>query len=290
MRGATLVALVGVLGCGSGGGPAVPIEAPAPATVEARATPGRLAELDGSWFVRYHSDPKPYLDVAFRDGPRPTRVTADLQGPEGSWQDLELAFNEAENEWQVVCSFLPQPLAGGPWFVSAVRAWGQGSTVEYRSAAPWSPYEVVGAGAAGVEPGFFYASETGPLMWRIEAVLPQGGRPADPVLRVYRAGELRQWVAANDDWDVEQPYPAVVMPVEAGATYLIALSGVEDDSGHYALRAGPPSSGEAAPPLGVLPPDAPADPAAAVALAPGQWVLGELAGQDVDWFQVTVPR
>ncbi len=277
-----LVSLLGLLlGCSG------------PSELAERPAAERLAELDGSWFVRYHSDSKPYLDVAFREGAQPTRVTADLQGPARSWTDLELVHNEAEGEWQVVCSFLPQPFAGGPWFVSAVRAWGPGGAVEYRSAAPWEPYAVtVGSESRGtrIEPGFFYASEAGPLMWRIEALRPEGGAPADPILRVYREGELRRWVAANDDWDVEQPYPAVVMPVEPGATYLIALSGAEDDAGRYALRAGPPGAGVAPPVVSDLPPDAPGQAVSALELAPGRWVQGELAGEDVDWYRVTVPR
>ena len=291
-----------LLGCGGApdaqrGAAGAQVEAPDPPRgegprVEAGPGPGvdggRGAELDGSWFVRYASDPKPYLDVAFRGGPQPSRVTVDLQGPERAWVDLELALNEGEGEWQVVCSFLPQPLAGGPWFVSAVRAWHGAERTEYRSSAPWEPYAVwLGSEsrASEVTPGFFYATEPGPLPWRIETMRPPEGRVADPILRVYREGELRRWVAANDDPDVDQPYPSVVLPVEPGGTYLIALSGAEDDGGDYLLRAGPAAEA-AGPPADALPRER--SPAASQ-LPPSTWVRGTLGREGVDWYRVTVP-
>ena len=78
-------------------------------------------QLDGSWFVRYASDPSPYLDVAFR-GTQPAECAVTLKGPRGFSEDLKLTWNTKDDEWQVVPSHLPDPLPGGIWWVSEVRA------------------------------------------------------------------------------------------------------------------------------------------------------------------------
>ena len=77
-------------------------------------------QLDGTWFVRYASDSSPYLDVAFR-GKQPTSVAVVLRGPGGFAEDLPLTWNSKDREWQIVPD-LPDPLPGGVWWVSEVRA------------------------------------------------------------------------------------------------------------------------------------------------------------------------
>ena len=265
MRGlAALTALLALAACSGPSSPSTP-----------------TYELDGSWFVRYASDPRPYLDVAFRDGDRPARVTATLQGPARAWPDLELTWSADEEEWQIVATFLPDPLPGGWWFVSSVTAYDAADrATTWHSKAPWTPY------GGGVEPGFFYASEPGPLRWRVETFA--ASKPhADPILRVVRADAPARWVAANDDWDVGQPWAAVTFPVEAGASYLVRVYGEADDAGHYAIAAAPEGAPRPAPPLGA--PDAGELPADALLLPANVSLEGELRG-DVDWFRFDVPR
>jgi hypothetical protein len=237
--------------------------------------------LDGSWFVRYASDPKPYLDVAFHGPDVPARVTATLQGPTQAWPDLTLSWNAAEEEWQIVCTFLPDPLPGGWWFVSHVTAYDSaGRATTWSSQAPGTPY------ADGIEPGFYYASEDGALKWRVET-LSAGAKAADPILRVARADAPNRWVAANDDWDVGQPWAAVEFPVEAGVAYVVTVYGEEDDAGAYAIRARPvpgePSS-EAA-----TPGQPGTGPSTATALPAGSLVSAELGGTP-HWWRFTATQ
>lgn len=309
--------LMALWGCGepAGGYSPPPQAGSSPPSVPGPTPP--VYELDGSWFVRYASDPKPYLDVAFRGDQRPVRVTATLQGPGRAWPDLELSWNARDAEWQIVCTFLPDPLPGGWWFVSAVTAFDAGGeATAWRSKAPSTPY------GGDVQPGFYYAAESGSLRWRVETFAAEAPH-ADPILRVVRADAPHRWVAANDDWDVGQPWAAVTFPVEPGASYLVRVYGEDDDAGHYAIRAAPEGAaaprvsegaappgafeGAAAPKVsedaaapkvseGAAPrpvprsaPDAGERPADALTLSPNVALRGELAG-DVDWFRFDVPR
>lgn len=258
--------LVLLAGCGRA------VEEPPPTP-----TPTPVAwELDGSWFVRYASDPKPYLDVAFREGQVPARVTATLAGPGVVHRDLELTWNAGEGEWQVVGTFLPDPLPGGWWWVSLVTAWdAAGHATTWASPAPWTAYD------RGGEPGFFYAPEAGDR-WRVETSGPAGG--ADPVVHVFR-DDGTTWVAANDDWDVGKPWAGVSWPVQPASTYLVRVTGEKDDSGAYRIWAGP----EGCTPDDALgAPDAGETAATAIELPACVLLRQELSG-DVDWFRVVVP-
>ncbi len=258
---------------------------------------GGAPELDGSWFVRYASDPTPYLDVAFR-GRRPDRVEAVLSGPEGRREDLALRWNAEDVEWQASPT-LPWPLPGGMWWVSEVRAQVGRRALVWAAARPEDAYTLSSGGEprpVPARPGFFYAAEPGPVRVRVETAGPKDGPRADPIVTVFADGALGTWLAAVDDSDVHDPYPTFVMPVTPGATYLVRVTGAEDDAGPYSLRVVP----EAAPPLASPPrggptPDAhePDDtPDRAVPLPLGavlQRSLGGTRGPDVDWFRFVAP-
>lgn len=257
-------------------------------------------QLDGSWFVRYASDPSPYLDVAFR-GTQPAECAVTLKGPRGFSEDLKLTWNTKDDEWQVVPSHLPDPLPGGIWWVSEVRATTKsGQVMVWSSERPDRLYTRTVDGkqptTAEAGPGFFYSPEDGPVRVRIETMAPKGGKPGDPILSVYRADAPDRWLAAADDYDVEQPYPTILMPVQPGDSYLIRVSGAEDDAGTYAIRVVPESEPRMAPPgvLGATPdlhePDQ--EPQDATKLPLGTVLhrsLGGMPGTDVDWMRFDVP-
>ncbi|MCO4773145.1 MAG: hypothetical protein KDA24_24130 [Deltaproteobacteria bacterium] len=255
-------------------------------------------QLDGTWFVRYVSDPSPYLDVAFR-GKQPKTVEVVLQGPNGYRGDLPLTWNGKDREWQIVPS-LPDPLPGGVWWVSEVRATADGKAMRWAADSPQTLYTrtIDGQQATTAEagPGFFYASEAGPNRVRIETMAPVGGRSGDPILAVYRDGDLTRWIAASDDYDVEEPYPTILMPTEPGVTYLIRVSGADDDAGDYAVRVVPEATPRMAAPtiVGATPDAHEPDqaPEKATTLELGTVLhrsLGGTRGTDVDWMRFVAP-
>lgn len=261
---------------------------------------GGPPQLDGSWFVLYASDPKPYLDVAFR-GRHPDTVQVVLSGPEDHKETLGLTWNPQDEEWQVVPTHLPDPLPGGVWWVSEVQATSRSGISQWIATSPSSPYvrTVNGQNPTSVEPtpGFFYSPEPGVVRVRIESRAPRGGTRGDPVMAVFADGQFDQWVAANDDYDVQQPYPTIVMPVQPGATYFVRVTGAEDDSGHYAIRVVPESHPRVRPPevLGKIPDAYEADetPRDAKIVPLETWIHRSLGGTplpDVDWIRFVAPK
>lgn len=255
-------------------------------------------QLDGTWFVRYASDSSPYLDVAFR-GKQPTSVAVVLRGPGGFAEDLPLTWNSKDREWQIVPD-LPDPLPGGVWWVSEVRAQAGSSALKWTAKAANRLYTRTTDGqqptTSEAGPGFFYSPEAGPHRVRIETMAPAGGRRGDPILAVFKGADPTRWIAASDDYDVEEPYPTILMPVTPGATYLIRVSGAEDDSGDYAVRVVPESTPRMQPPelVGATPdahePDQ--EPDGATKLPIGTILhrsLGGTPGTDVDWMRFVAP-
>ncbi len=274
--------LVPALACG---------DAEEPTQTEPAADLGN-PELDGTWFVLYEDDPKPYLDVTFAgNAGAVASASASLTGPSGV-TSLPLTWNAEDSEWQADCSELG-PLAPGTWWVSAVRAVdGDGVSHKWKAPSQWLPYA-----RTGVMPGFFSVPDPSARRVRIETAQVAGRQAADPVLYVYRGGELHKWAAANDDRVTTSPYPAVEVTAAKGEPLLIRVEGEADDVGDYALRVrlAPDRQDR---PL-VLPegseasnldpePDGPTTP---VALQAGGWIVGTLAGPqgDVDWLLVTSP-
>jgi len=215
------------------------------------ASPAPCPELKGSWFVRYLSDAKPYLDVAVSSTPgaAPLKsVTADLTGPAKTYPDIPLRYNAKDREWQAVCAFLPQPLAGGVWWVSRVRMTTvRGAWREYKADAPHSTYlhrhgdsggKQQGSGRSEVWIGSFYATEqgSGQPLYTIQTFATQGGAQSNPVLQVYRAADPVAWIAVNDDPDVNQDYARLTMPLKPGARYYIRVDDRYGEGGHYCVQ------------------------------------------------------
>ena len=214
-------------------------------------SPGPCPELLGSWFVRYLSDPNPYLDVAISTPPgaAPVKsVTADLKSPGKAYTDITLKYNPQDREWQAICGFLPQPLAGGIWWVSRVRiTMAQGSWREYQAGDPYSTYSYTSGGTGPVQQslrkskvwiGSFYATERGgPLpLYTIHTFAVRGQRDSNPVLQVYRESDQAAWIAVNDDPDVNQDYARITMPLRPGDTYYIRVDDRYHQGGHYGIK------------------------------------------------------
>ena len=268
---------------------------------------GPPVTLEGTWFVRYLSDPRPYLDVAFDEGDdsRVERLVADLQGPEAAYEDLELAFNPDDREWQIVCDFLPQPLAPGDWWISRLRVlhdgdrWTEFSAPDPREGYRWSRI-VDGAPVAGGEAdawlGPFHVPRSGPLMAHVGTFSVDDSVDLDTTITVYHASDPERWRAFGDDPDVEDPAAKVSLPVEPGASYLVAVDNV-GEPGPYAILL--TFRGESMP-ASLVYPVREADDAGdrwelAVELRPDAAQThrsgdGPEAGSDRDWFRFTVPR
>ena len=208
----------------------------------ARAAPA----LEGSWFVRYLSDPRPYLDVAFEedDDDRVERVVADLQGPDALYPDLELAFNEDDREWQLVCDFLPQPLASGVWWISRLQVTHDDDRVtEFTAPDPqgvyrWTQGDADAPDAAGNSEGWlgpFYVPAVRDPMAHVGTFAVGGDGGLDTTIAVYRASDPTRWLAFADDPDVEDPAAKVSLPVEPGETYLVAVDTV-GEPGPYGIN------------------------------------------------------
>ncbi len=269
------------------------------------ASPG----LKGSWFVRYLSDPNPYLDVEVEAPPgvHLARVTADLSGPEKAYRDLPLKYNAKDSEWQTVCKFLPAKLAGGVWWVSRVRlSTRDGRWFEYTAAAPHGTYLLASGDARGATHGVrtpiwigsFYAtddSSTSPVYY-IHTFPTRGGTRSNPVLQVYAATDPVRWIAINDDPDVNQDYARVAMPLTPGETYYIRVDDRYRQRGHYAVVV----SRSASPPAPVGPgrdpdryePDD--DHRRARPISVGQVQVRSFSGRqgiwgDQDWLELKVP-
>lgn len=213
--------------------------------------PGSCPELKGSWFVRYLSDAKPYLDVAVSSPPGSLpliTVTADLSGPVKTYPNIPLKYNAREGEWQAICDFLPQPLAGGVWWVSRVKLkTAKGAWREYSAGNPLSTYlhrhgDSKGAQQGSVQSkvwiGSFYATERDsphPLH-TIHTFPAKGGTRSNPVLQVYEAADPVAWIAVNDDPDVNQDFARITMPLKPGARYYIRVDDRYGEGGHYCVQ------------------------------------------------------
>jgi hypothetical protein len=214
-----------------------------PASSDGSAFP----QLQGSWFVRYASDPKPYLDVAFEQKPggKIKTVKATLQGPSKRYPDIGLQYNSAEKEWQKVCDFLPQPLAGGIWWVSEIMATTQtGAKIHYKAESHHKKYRMTIRNADGAkiresqtdhEPGAFYSTEAGAPIYTI-LTRPEKGKPEiDLAMYVYLAPDTDHWIAYNDDPDVKEIYPQISMPLLSGQKYYIRITNKDENGGPYSI-------------------------------------------------------
>jgi len=203
--------------------------------------------VTGAWFVRYASDPNPYLDVAVADetGIGIKRVVADLKGPRKTYQHLDLAYNRADREWQKVCDFLPPKLEGGLWWVSRIKVEADsGSWAEYTAAEPYSAYRFTFGDTRGnraekqnsrVWIGAFYATEEGAPIYYISTLPVKGKKKIDPVMYLYRADDPLHWIAISDDPDVEVVYPRIALPLTPGETVYIRIESLRRDVGEYAV-------------------------------------------------------
>ena len=206
--------------------------------------------LAGSWFVRYRSDPRAYLDVALEESPPGVvvaRVTADLRGPQATYRDLQLAYNPGDREWQLICWFLPARLTGGVWWVSRVRiTTAHGQWADYSARSPHATYHLsTGRGGAQASPavktrvwiGSFYATEEQPSrpLYHIQTFPIRGGGRSNPVLQVYRRADPVRWIAVNDDPDVNQDHAHITMPLVPGHSYYIRVDDRYGQRGDYAV-------------------------------------------------------
>jgi len=271
--------------------------------------PSRGAEapvrLEGAWFVRYLSDSRPYLDVAFDpdDDPRVERVVADLTGPEATYPDLELAFNPDDREWQIVCDFLPQPLAAGNWWISRLRVLHDGDQwVEFAAPDPRHGYHwkrtsggPLATGESDAWQGPFHVPKQGRINAQVATFRLQDLADIDTAVSVYHPNHLDRWIAFGDDPDVEDPSAKVTLPVEPGETYLVAVDGV-GERGEYGIAVtlgGPLEAGVLAP-LRTSPdaPEVARDATTLLVGVPQRHRIGDGPdpGSDRDWFRFTVPR
>ncbi len=261
--------------------------------------------LEGAWFVRYLSDPRPYLDVAFDRAAdaRVEGVVADLQGPGTLYSDLELTFNPEDREWQVICDFLPQPLAAGEWWISRLQVTHDGGRqTEFVADDPrggyrWSQAGEDGEGPTGDSEGWlgpFFVPAAGETMAHVGTHAVAGGGELDTTLAVYDAADPTRWIAFSDDPDVEDAAAKIALPVEPGRRYLVAVDSV-GEPGPYGISLS----------LGATPADridVPLQTARDAAdiwrwaepLIPGEPQRheagdGDDPGSDRDWFSFTVP-
>lgn len=216
---------------------------------EVSPLPPTAPRLEGSWFVRYLSDPNAYLDVAAKapPGDRIARVTAELSGPDKKYPDLRLKYNTRDREWQIICGFLPAKLVGGVWWVSRVRiSTAGGHWTAYSARTPHGTYRVDHGDTAGTRArggstrswiGSFYArsQDASRPLFHVHTVPTQGGAPSNPVLQVYRASDPVRWFAINDDPDVNQDYARLALPLTPGETYYIRVDDRYHKLGHYAV-------------------------------------------------------
>ena len=211
----------------------------------AAAGAGAAPALEGSWFVRYLSDPRPYLDVAFEeaDDDQVERVVVDLQGPDALYPDLELAFNEGDREWQLVCDFLPQPLAAGVWWISRLRVahdgdrWTEFTAPDPQGGYRWTQGDADAPDAVGNSQGWlgpFYVPAARDPMAHVGTFAVGEDTGLDTTIAVYPASDPTRWLAFADDPDVEDPAAKVSLPVEPGATYLVAVETV-GEPGPYGI-------------------------------------------------------
>ncbi len=260
-------------------------------------------ELVGSWFVRYRTDPTPYLDVAFDGGRGITRLTAELTGPERVHPDIEMRWVPEEDEWQHPSTFLPDPLPPGTWWVSRLRAELRGGGwSEWTAEGPdelyrWTSDAGESGGTSAFAGAFTMPPPDGP-MYAIDTLPVAGGTEADTYLRVARLDEPDRPIALNDDADVLRGWASVWTPLSPG-TYLVRVDGRDDNVGDYAIRFArqddpPPVEApgpKAAEPDPWEPDDAPEQATALElgaiqvhTLSPRRELLG-----DQDWFRIEVP-
>ena len=90
--------------------------------------------------------------------------------------------------------------------------------------------------ATTIQPGAFTAPATGADLLRIETGPVPGTPQADPILHVFDPTDLEVWFAVNDDFEVDSPYPALVLDPGDRTELLIRVSGAEDDQGTYHLK------------------------------------------------------
>jgi len=227
-----------------------PGQDPVPPAPSEKAKPGgELPRLVGSWFVRYLSDPRAYLDVATDPpvGEGLARVTAHLTGPKKTYPDIELKYNPVDGEWQMTRDPLPTPLTGGTWWVSQVGLFmADGRWVRYHADDPFGTYQVDHGGRGGSPVtgeisdtwiGSFYATEQDVERPRftVHTFPAPGGKKSNPILQVYLPSDPVGWIAVNDDPDVDQDYARVTLPLTPGQTYLIRVDDRYHELGDYCL-------------------------------------------------------
>lgn len=285
---------------------------PRPGSPEPEAGRSGAPRLVGSWFVRYLSDPKAYLDVALDVpvGVELASVTANLTGPARTYPDIQLQYNPKDGEWQMPSDPLPTPLAGGTWWVSRVSITTKaGQWLRYHAEDPFGTYRLDrggprGAAASGqatpVWIGSFYATEPDPTRPRftVHTFPAPGGDKSNPILQIYRPADPKRWIAVNDDPDVNQDYARVSLPLDPGKTYLIRVDDRYHELGDYCLQINrspkPDKPGKAAP-AGTHPGEPDETHKAARPIKEGEvrcLTFGRRAGStwgDEDWLAFSVP-
>lgn len=268
---------------------------------------GGELDLVGSWFVRYRSDPVPYLDIAIEGATGAiTSVKADLSGPDGLRTDIELDYVEAEDEWQKPQTGLPKPLPGGMWWVPRVRVdLADGGWVQWTAEGPDTRYTWTrDDGAAGPTSAFcgsFYMPPAQGQLYAIDTLPVREGVDVDTYLRVSTLDEPDTPIALNDDADLEEKWAGVALPLTPGTPYLVRVDGRDDNVGDYAIifrrRDDPyPPSWLPGRPAGDPDPfETDDDPTVATTLRLGEHQVHSLSGVggllgDRDWFVVTVPQ
>jgi len=250
------------------------------------APPTAPPQLEGAWFVKYASDPNPYLDVAFfpADDKRIQRVITDLSGPEQVYRNIELAFNPEDGEWQKVCDFLPDELPGGIWWVSRVEAFGEEGSFGAQFAndphedKPWL--------------NAFYATEPGEAKICVQTFPLDPAGPVDMVMEAYHADDPERWFAYCDAPDVEEVHPRLAFPTTAGETYLIRLRSLIGATGGYVVYISRDGFANAVPEAKKsetsYEPNNTKDQATSIEL--GQSQIHDLSDtDDEDWLAVSIP-
>ncbi|MCZ7584366.1 MAG: hypothetical protein M5R36_14075 [Deltaproteobacteria bacterium] len=273
--------------------------------------------LVGSWFVRYASDPLPYLDVAVDDHKAGIKgVTADLTSPSRVHENLAMMPNDVENpewenEWRYECRFLEEKLEEGIWYVSRVRieakddSWSEFTAPNHYDAYRYRHGNARGQAhdnmEASVEPGALYVTETqtGHPIFYISTFASKDGTEGYPVLRVFKQNDTKAWLAKNEEPDAYVKYPRVALPLVAGETYLIEVTSREPVgvNGHYGIVVNDKEfttrdNDKAAVPDKYEPDDTPADakPIAVDDVQSHSFSTRTDGTHDVDWLVFRVPE
>lgn len=210
-------------------------------------------KIIGSWFVHYSTDPYAKLDVTIDDqtGSGIASAVAELTGPSQVYREIKLSHKPWETEWKnefgTECTFLPETLDGGIWWISRVKVVANdGSWSEYYADDPYGAFRhdfhtTDGAGGKDQESnawiGALYVTETDsphPLIY-INTFPSEEGKKVDMIMRIYRAGDTRRWIAINDEPDAMNFFPRIAIPLIPGEQVYIHLNGRESKPGPYSI-------------------------------------------------------